>query len=150
MNFFEEATLRLKQQLGMTQDKEIAATLGMTARAWAGRKKAEAFPEMEVLALSVKRPELELDVTYILTGEHVSDRERDVLKRTAKVVVKMDPAGDASVSKKMLDAYKSPAQQKVRKNKYSDLEVMLDRCTDDDLAIVMGLAMRLALKEIVK
>jgi hypothetical protein len=150
-SFFEQALLRLKEQLQLQADKEVASVLGLSPTAFNDRKKRDAFPEDKLLALSVKRPELKLDVTYILTGERVSDRDRDALERTADVVAKMEPAGDGPISKKMLQAYKRTGpQQKVRRNKYDDLETMLDRCTDDDLAMVMSLAMRLALKEIVK
>ncbi|WP_218239779.1 hypothetical protein [Comamonas fluminis] len=68
MNFFEEATLRLKQQLHTTQDKEIASALGLSAQSWAGRKKRENFPEVELYALAAKRPDLKINVEYVLTG----------------------------------------------------------------------------------
>lgn len=68
MIFFEEATLRLKQQLKLVQDREVAPILGMTPRAWAGRKKNESFPANELYALAAKRPDLQLDVHYVLTG----------------------------------------------------------------------------------
>lgn len=68
MNFFKEATLRLKQQLKVTEDKQVAELLGMSPRAWAGRKRRDSFPEKELYALAAKRPELGLDVHYVLTG----------------------------------------------------------------------------------
>lgn len=68
MDFFEEATLRFKQQLGVTQDKDAAEALGLSPRAWAGRKKRGSFPESEIYALAAKRPDLGLDVAYVLTG----------------------------------------------------------------------------------
>ncbi|MFT4243542.1 MAG: hypothetical protein QM569_14815 [Acidovorax sp.] len=68
MNFFEEATLRLKQQLAVTQDKEVASYLGLSPRAWAGRKQSANFPEVELYALAAKRPELKINVEYVLTG----------------------------------------------------------------------------------
>lgn len=68
MNFFEEATLRLKQQLRATQDKEAALALGLSPRAWAGRKQSGSFPEKELRALAQQRPELGIDVDYVLTG----------------------------------------------------------------------------------
>lgn len=68
MNFFEEATLRLKQQLAVTQDKEVASYLGLSPRAWAGRKQSENFPEVELYALAAKRPDLKINVEYVLTG----------------------------------------------------------------------------------
>lgn len=77
MDFFEEATLRLKQQMHTTQDKEIASVLGLSAQSWAGRKKRGNFPEKELRALAQQRPELQIDVDYVLTGEgmrHVTGR----------------------------------------------------------------------------
>ena len=68
MNFFEEATLRLKQQLGATQDKEVALALGLSPQSWVGRKKRDNFPEVELYALAAKRPDLKINVEYVLTG----------------------------------------------------------------------------------
>lgn len=68
MNFFEEATLRLKQQLKKQTDKEVAEMLGLSQRAWTGRRKRESFPEKELWALAAQRPDLELDVGYVLNG----------------------------------------------------------------------------------
>lgn len=68
MNSFEEATLRLKQQLGKTQEKEVAELLGMSPQAWAGRKVRGTFPSTEVFALAAKRPEFGLDPNWIVTG----------------------------------------------------------------------------------
>lgn len=69
MNFFDEATLRLKQQLKVTEDKQVAETLGMTGSAWTKRKTRGAFPEKELRALVQRRPELGIDVGYVLTGQ---------------------------------------------------------------------------------
>lgn len=70
MNFFEEATMRLKQQLGVTQDKEVAEALGLSPQSWAGRKKRDLWPEKEFLALIAKRPDLGLDFDYVTLGHH--------------------------------------------------------------------------------
>lgn len=69
MNAFEQAALRLKQQLGMTTDKEVAEVLGMSARAWVGRKNRGSFPETELYALIAKRPDLQIDALYVLRGQ---------------------------------------------------------------------------------
>lgn len=68
MDFFEEASLRLKQQLRVTQDKQAAAALSMTDAAWKMRKKRGEFPVDEVFALAAKQPELNLDPDWIVTG----------------------------------------------------------------------------------
>ena len=68
MNLFNEVALRLKQQLQVTEDQQVAELLGLSKHAWMGRKKRESFPEKELYALAAKRPELNLDVDYVLTG----------------------------------------------------------------------------------
>jgi len=68
MNSFEEATNRLKDQLLVRDDKEVADALGIGTTAWAMRKKRESFPTKEVFALAQKRPELGLDPDWIVTG----------------------------------------------------------------------------------
>ena len=69
MDFFEEATLRLKQQLKVSEDRQVAEFFGMTGKAWAARKRRDSFPEKELWALSAQRPDLNLDVDYILNGD---------------------------------------------------------------------------------
>lgn len=68
MNLFEEATLRLKQQLKVVEDKQAAAELGLTDSAWKMRKKRDSFPVKEVFALAAQRPELGLDPDWIVSG----------------------------------------------------------------------------------
>ena len=68
MKSFEEATLRLKQQLRVTEDQQAAELLGLTGQAWVKRKKRESFPTKEVFALAQRRPELMLDPDWIVTG----------------------------------------------------------------------------------
>lgn len=132
-----------RETLGLSQ-QALAERCGIAARSQRNYESGERSPDAAYLAVIAG---LGADVTYILTGERASDWERDVLARTAEVVAKMEPAGDGPISKKLLEAYKlTPAQQKARRNKYNDLEVMLDGCNDDDLALVMNLVWRLAVK----
>lgn len=66
MKYFDEATLRLKQQLKLTTDKDVAEHLGISPSAWVGRKNRDHFPRKELLALSALRPDLHIDVHYVL------------------------------------------------------------------------------------
>ena len=68
MNNFEEATNRLKTQLRVRDDKEASEALGISATAWAMRKKRDSFPTKEVFALAAQRPDLALDPDWIVTG----------------------------------------------------------------------------------
>ncbi len=65
---FEQALLRFKNQLQVQSDKQVAEQLGMSPTAFNDRKKRDAFPEDKVWALATQRPDLRLDVNYILTG----------------------------------------------------------------------------------
>ena len=66
MNLFSESLSRLKFQLRVSKDQEVAAALGLSKTAFSERKKRGSFPEREVLDLCKSRPEL--DSHYILTG----------------------------------------------------------------------------------
>lgn len=79
MDFFEEATLRLKQQLKVTEDKQVAEFFGMTGKAWTARKRRDSFPIKELWALAAQRPELGLDPDLIITGHgiHMSTAGKD-------------------------------------------------------------------------
>lgn len=74
VDFFLSALNRLKEGLGVSKDKEVAEALGMEAKALNARKARHSFPEKELLALSARRPELALDVGYILGGGPVATK----------------------------------------------------------------------------
>lgn len=65
---FSALLLRLKQQVGLHTDKEVAELLGMSVKAFHARKTRGAFPEEKLLALTARRPDLKIDVPYVLTG----------------------------------------------------------------------------------
>lgn len=69
---FELQLLRLKTAVGVTGDQDIAALLGLSKAAFSDRKKRDAFPEDKLRALAATRPELGIDVNYVLTGEYLS------------------------------------------------------------------------------
>lgn len=69
MNFFSDALDRLKHELRVSKDGEVAEALGMTKTAFSERKRRGAFPEKELKALADQRPNLKVDVLYVLTGE---------------------------------------------------------------------------------
>lgn len=71
MREFDQQLLRLKQALGVTEDQGVAEALGLSKAAFADRKRRDAFPTDKLRALAGDRPELLLDVKYVLTG--VSD-----------------------------------------------------------------------------
>ena len=66
---FLERMNRLKTALGLSKDKEVAAALGMSDKALNARKARGSFPERELRSLGQARPELALDVDYVLSGK---------------------------------------------------------------------------------
>ena len=139
MNFFEEATLRLKQQLKVTEDNEVAELLGLKPTAWAMRKKRQSFPEKELYALAVKRPELNLDVDYVLTGiareAHARlDAESGAGQRAADT-----GAGFSEIRAAILAAKADPME--------TALIVAWRKCSKEDRTLLSRLAASLAEKD---
>jgi transcriptional regulator with XRE-family HTH domain len=69
MENFKNCLLRLKEQLGVEMDKDIASLLGLQTRAMTARKRRDSFPVKELEALAASRPDLGIDVRYVLTGQ---------------------------------------------------------------------------------
>lgn len=59
---------RLKYELRVSKDQEVAAFLGLTKSAYSERKSRNAFPTKDLLATLQMRPELGIDGGYVLTG----------------------------------------------------------------------------------
>lgn len=68
MNRFDEVLGRLKACLNVWRDQEVARHLCFSASAFSERKRRNSFPEKELIALAQRRPELAIDVNYVLTG----------------------------------------------------------------------------------
>lgn len=76
---FEESLARLKQQLGVATDREVAALLGLTEKAFNARKARGAFPEDKLYALAARQPELGLDPDHVLSGTNKQSRTKERL-----------------------------------------------------------------------
>lgn len=73
MDFFSDALSRLKYLLHVSKDGEVAEALGFSKTAFSERKKRGSFPADELRALAQRRPDLGIDVDYVLTGEPPPD-----------------------------------------------------------------------------
>lgn len=71
---FDQKMLRLKQCLNVTTDKQVAEALGMEKSALAERKRRGAFPEDKVRALAGDKPDLKIDIAYVITGKSQQER----------------------------------------------------------------------------
>ena len=89
MNSFTEKLLRLKNELKIQDDKDIAEILGLGVKAFSARKSRNSFPEKELFALKAKRPDLNLDMDYILLGHR-----REVYEAMEKEALKDMPKAD--------------------------------------------------------
>ena len=68
MNLFLETLERLKRELRVSKDLEVANFLGLSKTAFAERKKRAVFPEEKLWLLAAERPDLDIDVLAVLTG----------------------------------------------------------------------------------
>lgn len=64
-NFFDEALLRLKAELRVQSDKDVAARLGMKPTAFNVRKSRASFPRDKVVTMGA---EGKIDAAFVLTG----------------------------------------------------------------------------------
>ncbi len=81
MESFESVLLRLKAELKVPTDKEVGALLGLQEKALSARKRRDAFPEDKLRALAQQRPELNIDVGYVLNGV----RQEEVRQAVANI-----------------------------------------------------------------
>lgn len=86
---FEKKLERAKECLGITSDRAFAKEIEMPVTTFSSRKKEGKFPEKELFALKAKRPDLNLDMDYILLGHR-----REVFERMEQEALKDMPAAD--------------------------------------------------------
>ncbi len=65
---FDAQLRRLKESLGVREDQEAAKALGMTKAALSLRKKRGVFPRAKLVSLAASRPDLCIDVAYVVSG----------------------------------------------------------------------------------
>jgi len=59
---------RLRTALAVREDQEVASMLEMTKAALSARKARGSFPEKELRALAQRRPDLGINVDFVLNG----------------------------------------------------------------------------------
>ncbi|MDR2188926.1 MAG: helix-turn-helix domain containing protein [Azonexus sp.] len=131
MDFFEEAALRLKQQLKVTEDKGVAEFLGISASALNMRKKRGNFPEKELRALAQRRPELGIDVDYVLAGSVLTPLQQQRLEDNRQAAIR---AGlDAATTQSLIDgiAAANKASNARRAEAYKRVIELLEFMTDE-------------------
>ena len=96
VDFSDEVLGRLKAELRVSKDKQAAELLGLGEKAFNARKKRNAFPEKELRALAQQRPELGIDVEYVLTGGRMSPHERQAIDRATQFTSELEGLDAAS------------------------------------------------------
>lgn len=69
MDDFKKILLRLKNELSVETDNEVAELLGMTPAAFRTRKNRGTFPVHQLTEFVFSHPELNLNLDYLLDGE---------------------------------------------------------------------------------
>lgn len=91
MSDFEHVLLRFKERTGVTSDKAVAELLGVGEKALNARKRRGVFPVDKLKALAMDKPELQLDVKFILTGVNDEFEKRvSKLKATTETLEEID------------------------------------------------------------
>lgn len=146
---FGAALLRLKEQLRLHSDKEVAVALGMSPTALNARKARGVFPEDKLFALMSKRPDLKIDATYVLTGDRggVTSIERDMhnlmAEFTGKVVT--DEASKSELARIAAETMRASADTAARRKKlYEGIQAYLNGMDDRTLGIVTEVVVRMA------
>ena len=120
--FFDQQLFRLKEALTAHEDQEVAVALGMTKAAFSARKKRGVFPEKELYALAAKRPELGLDVDYVLTGITAASRGLNDAARA-----RVERASDAGLGFEGLYAYAKSQSHGTGSARVKQLAAMLPK-----------------------
>ena len=140
MDFFFYLLSRLKHYLRVSKDQEVAAALGLSKTAFSERKKRNSFPEKELRALAQQRPELGIDVEYVLTGGTLTQRERDHLESARAMTLQL-PVEEAEKQRLLTrledDFLRQATQNLERQLEYTKLLEMLNSCSDESLRLVL-------------
>lgn len=110
MKNFTNIVNRLKTELSLTMDKDIAQFLGMTKTAFAERKRRGVFPEEALMLADMKHPELKLDVEYILSGKKGNDFKNFLSQKNKERIANPIDVEDISIEEQPItpkdaDAY---------------------------------------------
>lgn len=141
---FDAALLRLKGVLKVRTDKDVAQWLGISATALNDRKKRNSFPEEKLRALAQQRPELGLDVEYVLTGGRLTARERSMFDSARAATLAAGSLNEADRNRMLAladrGALEHAAQNARREGMYEKIRDLLGGCTDESVQLVLTLA----------
>lgn len=139
---FDHILLRLKQELKISTDKEVAELLGLSKTAFAERKRRNAFPKNELFVLATKRPEFSIDTYFVLTGERLPPEQGgEHFKSWAMEQGKNDDENSAELV--VTGMLEHAEKRKKRKNRTDSLVFVLDNLDDDDFDLILNLTQKI-------
>lgn len=144
--FFDQPLSRLKKALGVREDQEAALALGMSKAAFSARKTRGSFPEKELRALAQRRPELGIDVEYVLTGASLTGRQQQLLDAAAQATkgANLSAADEAALQEQVKGARTATAAGNARQRSARVmLEAVLEDCSDETLELIVQIATKL-------
>lgn len=146
VDFLHERLGRLKVALRAGKDKEVAEALGLSEKAFNARKARNSFPEKELRALAQQRPELGIDVEYVLTGGTLSQHQRLSQDKAYEFTRAMDVLPEDKAH--LLDLLDRSGMTMARSNAsrarvYEDITEVLRLCSDDTVELALKLVVKL-------
>lgn len=81
---FADFLYRIKQELDLKQDKDVADFLNLEIKAFSARKTRNSVPVDKLKAAALANPELKIDVEYILTGKRPNEISVDKSTKVEK------------------------------------------------------------------
>jgi hypothetical protein len=98
VNSFDDVLLRFKSAVGARTDKDAGALLGLADKAFNARKRRGVFPIDKLYVLASQRPDLKIDVNYIVTGESKEFRTKiDALREATEAAMKFELPSDYQI-----------------------------------------------------
>ncbi|MDO4247478.1 MAG: helix-turn-helix domain-containing protein [Neisseria sp.] len=101
---FVDFLYRIKQELDLKQDKDVADFLGLSEKAFSARKRRGSIPEDKLRAELLKRSDLNVDLHYILTGERKVEKTTNVDLTTYTESITLE-------EKKLIEAYRAASDE---------------------------------------
>lgn len=108
---FVDIENRLKYELRVSKDREVATFLGMKFSAYSARKSRNAFPTKDLLVAVQMRPELGIDGNYVLTGVRTADDAKSLIRQRGEALAQWAPHASPTAASAPADRHQpaSPA-----------------------------------------
>lgn len=140
---FSECLQRLKHELRVSTDKEVAYALGLSKTAFAERKRRGAFPVEKTRVLCALKPHL--DEVFILTGRRLSGEERHRVLVALHMSAEIEAEEEGELVQSLTEGIaEHPGRYRGEMDQIGRIQESLQQCSIEDLDVVEALVNRLA------